>query len=112
MIHMTEVIQHKNLLKLSNVENPVTKKQLKNRLTFKNPHVEPENIDFNHHSGKYTVHLTNDGIVEVCVTCGETQPMNDEAMSLYYPSMIDEIDTYKWDNNRCETRHKPFEVDL
>jgi hypothetical protein len=56
--------------------------------------------------------LTNDGIIEVCGVCGETQPMNDKAMKLYDPSLIEEIETYEWDNNRCEQKHKPFDFDL
>lgn len=109
---MTTITNTKEILHYSNVENPFYPSNVKDKLQFKSLDVEIEDITFKEQEGKYEVILTNDGIIEVCGVCGETQPMNDKAMKLYDSSLVEEIETYEWDNNRCEQKHKPFEFDL
>jgi len=69
-----------------------------------------EDIDENPGTNRLIVRLTNDGLIEICMTCTELQAMNDAAMQLYDPGIVDEIDEYRWDNNRCEQRHPPKKV--
>jgi len=109
---MTTVTNTTEILNNSNIENPVYPNDAKNNLHLQNQDVEFEETTFDEATGKHKIVLTNEGVFEVCAVCGETQPMNDEAMKYYDESMIDEIEYYSWDNNRCEQKHKPFEFDL
>lgn len=107
---MTTVTNTKQILEDSNIENPVYPQQAKDKLHLDNQEVEIEETTFDEVTGKYTITLSNNGVIEVCGVCGEFQAMNDEAMKFYDKSLVDEIENYEWDNNRCEQKHKPFSI--
>jgi hypothetical protein len=107
---MTTVTNTTELLNQSNIENPVYPQEAKNNLHLDNQEVEIEECEFDEVTGKYTITLTNEGIIEVCGVCGEFQAMNDEAMKFYDKGLVDEVDNYEWNNNRCEQKHKPFSI--
>lgn len=109
---MVQRTNTKEILQHSNAGNPVYPKQAENSLHLSSKDVEIDEKTFDEGTGMYTFELTNGGVIEMCAVCGEFQAMNDEAMRFYDPQLVEEIEQYEWNDNRCEQRHKAFDFDL
>jgi len=107
---VTKVTTTKEILENSNAENPVTPEEARSTIEEELSGIEVDEVEFDEVTGKYTIRGENSEIIEMCAVCGEKQAMNDEAMNLIDPVLTKELETYYWNNNRCEQKHKSFSI--
>jgi len=104
-------IQTKQTLENSNAKSPIYPDDVGYQLDLEGT-FNIETLDFEAMTGRYSVRLSDGSRFKVCAVCGRSQPMNKEAMEKVDESLAEEIEIYRWDNNRCEIKHKPFRSEV